>query len=63
MVARYSRLEAGEVERAVWSEIWSLAQMHHRRYQHLRQSVKFLVLTLPLYLASMLFLLLVARLP
>lgn len=49
---QYSAANTEEIEKAVWSEIWSLISMHHMRYQRLRKAIKFLVISLPFYVIS-----------
>ena len=54
----FSNLTEEEKDSAMWAELWSLAQMHHHRYQHLRRSVVLLVIALPTFLCSILLVLL-----
>jgi hypothetical protein len=48
----FSNLQNNLVEDAIWAEIWTLIQMHHYRYQQLRKSILFLVMSLPLFVCS-----------
>lgn len=49
---KFSTLSVEDTHSAFWAELWSLAQMHHYRYQRLRRAIVFLVVALPLFLCS-----------
>jgi hypothetical protein len=49
MVARFREASDNDVDGAIWAEVWSLAQMHHRRYQRLRRAIALMVAALPIY--------------
>ncbi len=51
-IQKYTNLNQEEINRALWSELWSLVNMHHKRYQQLRKSIKLIVLSIPIYLMA-----------
>ncbi len=51
-VQEYSIKSREEFDKALWSEIWSLVNMHHIRYQKLRKAIKYLVISIPIYLLA-----------
>lgn len=53
MKEKYLTMNDKELENAYWAELWTLAKMHDYRYQHLRLSIKLLVVVLPVFLCSL----------
>lgn len=51
-VSRFRKIEENEVIDAIWSEMWSLYNMHDKRYQMLRKSIQLLVIGIPFYVIA-----------
>ena len=49
---KYSNLSVEDINNAIWSEIWTLVNLHNQRYQNLRKGIKFLVASIPFYVLS-----------
>lgn len=57
-ISKFSSISENDVVDAMYSEMWSLFNMHHKRYQMLRKSIQLLVIGIPFYviaIASLIF--------